>query len=156
MRGENFMELLHASGGKVEFPEIRLGRHTKDFHWGFYCTNDYKQAKRWAKRQNPCPTINYYTYNVDSTLKKLEFKDMTDEWLDFIASCRAGNGHNYDIVEGPMADDRVWDFVKLYLNERISKKAFFEIAKFQYKTHQISFNTVKAIECLRFERSEPL
>jgi len=148
------MELLHASGGKVEYPEIRLSRHTKDFSWGFYCTNNYNQAKRWAKRQKPDPVINYYTYIENSSLKILEFTEMTDEWLDFVANCRAGNGHIYDIVEGPMADDRVWDFVKLYLNGRMSKKAFFEIAKFQYKTHKISFHSLQALQCLKFERSE--
>lgn len=36
---------------------------------------------------------------------------MTDEWLDFIADCRIGIVHNYDIVEGPMADDTIWNFV---------------------------------------------
>ena len=79
---------------------------------------------------------------------------MKGEWLDFIANCRNGNCHNYDIVCGPMVDDRVWDFVKLYLNGRMPKKAFFEIAKFQHKTHQTSFHSVTALRCLQFERSE--
>ncbi|MFR6582944.1 MAG: DUF3990 domain-containing protein [Ruminococcus sp.] len=30
---------------------------------------------------------------------------MNDEWLDFIARCRSGESHSYDIAEGPMADD---------------------------------------------------
>ena len=150
------IELIHAGGSEVVFPEIRLSPHTKDFSWGFYCTNNYNQARRWAKRKKPTPTINYYHYIENSNLKILRFEEMTDEWLNFVASCRAGNGHSYDIVEGPMADDRVWDFVKMYLTGRLSKAAFFEIAKFNYKTHQISFHTVEALRCLRFERSEPL
>jgi len=149
-------ELIHAGGGEVIFPEIRLSQHTKDFSWGFYCTNNHNQAKRWAKRKKPIPTINYYTYTENPSLKILKFEGMTDEWLDFIANCRAGNGHSYDIVEGPMADDRVWDFVKLYLSGRLSRLALLESAKFNYKTHQISFHTVEALRCLKFERSEPL
>lgn len=40
---------------------------------------------------------------------------MCDEWLDFIAECRVGKIHEYDIVEGPMADDTIWNFVNDYL-----------------------------------------
>lgn len=34
---------------------------------------------------------------------------MSEEWLDFIADCRHGKIHDYDIVEGPMADDTIWN-----------------------------------------------
>ena len=36
--------LYQGSNIKVEFPEIRKTKYTKDFSWGFYCTNDYEQA----------------------------------------------------------------------------------------------------------------
>ena len=32
--------------------------------------------------------------------------------------------HNYDIVEGPMADDTVWNYVNDFLTGRISRKQF--------------------------------
>ena len=35
------MILYHACGEVVEFPEIRKSRYTKDFSWGFYCTNNF-------------------------------------------------------------------------------------------------------------------
>lgn len=31
--------LYHGSGEEIEFPEIRKTKYTKDFSWGFYCTN---------------------------------------------------------------------------------------------------------------------
>lgn len=43
---------------------------------------------------------------------------MSDEWLDFIASCRNGQPYDYDIVEGPMADDTVYIFVQGYLDRK--------------------------------------
>lgn len=49
---------------------------------------------------------------------------MSDEWLNFIAECRAGKIHEYDIVEGPMADDTIWNFVNDYLANNISKAVF--------------------------------
>ncbi|EES48116.1 DUF3990 domain-containing protein [Clostridium botulinum] len=105
--------LYHASGEKVEFPEIRK-----------------------------------------SNFKILKFEEMNNEWLDFIAKCRSGFIHEYDIVEGPMADDTVWNFVNDYLSGDISKEIFWQLAKFKHPTHQISFHTLKALDCLKFERGE--
>ena len=51
---------------------------------------------------------------------------MSDEWLDLIAQCRNGKTHNYDIVEGPMADDTVWNYVNDFLTGRISRKQFLD------------------------------
>ncbi|HWT73467.1 MAG TPA: DUF3990 domain-containing protein [Mobilitalea sp.] len=148
------MELYHASGETVEFPEIRKGKYGKDFSWGFYCTLSYEQAKRWAKRNRVNPTINIYEYNSENNLKILHYPEMNDSWLDFISSCRAGNIHDYDIVEGPMADDTIWNYVNDFLAGEISRVAFWELAKFKYPTHQISFHTLKALDCLTFKRSD--
>lgn len=147
------MELYHASGEIVEFPEIRISKYTKDFSWGFYCTKDIEQAKRWAIRRQKTPIINVYNYEEDNSLKILKFEKMTDEWLDFIVNCRNGNIHEYDIVEGPMADDTIWTYLEDFINEKITRNAFWELAKFQYPTHQISFHTIKALKTLAFERS---
>jgi len=143
--------LYHASGEIVEFPEIRKGKYGKDFSWGFYCTKDYEQAKKWARRNRECPTVNRYSFSESDKLKVLKFVEMSDEWLDFIAMCRAGGIHEYDIVEGPMADDTVWNFVNDFLAGDISRAAFWELAKFKHPTHQMSFHTLKAIDCLEFE-----
>ena len=42
--------LYHGSNTVVEFPEVRRTKYTKDFSWGFYCTNNYDQARKWANR----------------------------------------------------------------------------------------------------------
>ena len=79
---------------------------------------------------------------------------MTDEWLDFIARCRSGETHRYDIVEGPMANDTVWNYVNDFLSGRISRRQFWALAEFRYPTHQISFHTLAALDCLTYDRSE--
>ena len=152
----NEMIIYHAGKSVVEFPEIRKTKYTKDFSWGFYCTKDYKQAERWALRREGTPIINKYQLNIKENLKVLKFEQMNDEWLDFIAACRSGEIHDYDIVEGPMADDTVWNYVNDYLNEVISRKQFWVLAEFKYPTHQISFHTIKALDCLEFKGSEAL
>ena len=87
--------LYHASSETVEFPEIRKTKFTKDFSWGFYCTNKLEQAIRWANRGYGTPVVNRYVYRPNEGLKILKFDKMTDEWLDFIARCRSGQTHNF-------------------------------------------------------------
>ena len=44
------MTVYHGGYTPVETPEIRIGRNTKDFGVGFYCTIIKEQAQRWARR----------------------------------------------------------------------------------------------------------
>lgn len=148
------MVLYHASNQIVEYPEVRKTRYTKDFSWGFYCTNNYEQAVRWANRGKGAPIINYYEYEPNTSLSVLKFEEMTDDWLDFIAVCRSGKTHSYDVVEGPMADDTIWNFVNDFLAGNITRKQFWVLAEFKYPTHQISFHTLSGLDCLEFKRSE--
>lgn len=146
--------LYHAGKEIVEFPEIRKTKYTKDFSWGFYATNNHKQAVRWANRGDGIPIVNYYEYIENHDLSILRFEKMSDEWLDFIADCRSGKTHRYDIVEGPMADDTVWNYVNDFVIGNITRKQFWTLAEFRYPTHQISFHTLAALDCLVFVKSE--
>ena len=78
---------------------------------------------------------------------------MTDEWLDFVVSCRSGSSHEYDIVIGPMADDQVYSYVLDYISGIISREAFWVLAKFKYPTHQIVFCTEKSLKTLKYVNS---
>ena len=129
--------LYHGSKVEVAYPEIRITKYTKDFSWGFYCTSDYKQAYRWADRRSENGVVNVYKYIENPQLNILRFSEMTDEWLDFIARCRKGETHSYDIVEGPMADDTIWDFVNGFMSGKISRSVFWEYAKFRYPAQGI-------------------
>lgn len=145
--------IFHGTQEIVKEPEIRITKYNKDFYFGFYCTVLKQQAKRWATRFNGKGYINEYQYTPDDTLNYKHFPKMTEEWLDFIAAGRAGKSHSYDIVEGPMADDEVYDHVEEFLSGKISRKAFWELVKFKKPTHQISFHTARALETLKFVKA---
>ena len=49
---------------------------------------------------------------------------MTEEWLDFIVACRLGRAHDYDIVEGPMANDTIFNYVQNFVDGKISVRRF--------------------------------
>ena len=82
-----------------------------------------------------------------------QFDEMTEEWLDFIADCRNGKPHGYDIVIGAMANDQVWNYVADYIAGILTREQFWVLAKFKHPTHQIAFCTPQALECLKFLES---
>ncbi|MBP5716166.1 MAG: DUF3990 domain-containing protein [Bacteroidales bacterium] len=147
------LTLYHGSNIAVERPEILVVGFFKDFGYGFYCTNLEKQAHKWALTRKGDSIISVYQYAADSSLKTLSFPTMTDEWLDFVIQCRQGVRHDYDIVEGPMADDQIWDYVEDLIDGTITREAFWVLAKFKYPTHQMVFCTPKALATLTFEKS---
>ena len=142
-------------GGKeiIEFPEIRLTKYNKDFYFGFYCTIFKEQAERWSTRYGTRGVVNEYLYVPSKNLRVLIFDGMTEEWLDFIVACRIGKSHDYDIVEGPMANDTIFNYIQNFLDGQITRAALWELAKFRRPTHQISFHTARALAALRFLRS---
>lgn len=133
-------------------PKIYLDGSYKDFGYGFYCTNFEIQAKRWALTKKNRHVVNVYSYTENENLNCLIFKEMSDEWLDFVVSSRQGERHDYDIVEGPMADDTIWNYVDDFARGMISRAAFWELVKFKYPTHQIVFCTEAALKCLEYDR----
>lgn len=138
---------------KVRNPEVRKTRYAKDFSWGFYCTSNYEQAAHWSKKGRSRGIVNVFEYTESPMLNIKKFPEMSDEWLDFIAICRSGKHHDYDIVEGPMADDTIWNYVNDFLSGDISREAFWALAKFKHPTHQISFHTEVALKCLSFKEA---
>ena len=79
---------------------------------------------------------------------------MTDEWLDFIANCRKGIPHHYDIVIGAMANDQIYNYIEDFIAGVITREQFWVLAKFKYPTHQICFSTEASLRCLSFVESE--
>ena len=148
--------VYHGSNIEVPVPRILQNGFYKDFGYGFYCTRYEKQAKRWAMTRKGESILNRYEYRLHPDLKVLSFVEMTDEWLDFVVDCRRGIEHAYDIVEGPMADDQIWNFVEGFVAGRIPREAFWGLVKFNYPTHQIVFCTEAALSTLTFEGSEVL
>lgn len=145
--------VYHGGYTPVETPEIRVGRNTKDFGICFYCTIIKEQAQRWARRYDT-KIVSIYDVRLNQDLNIKEFREMTDEWLDFIISCRSGKVHDYDIVIGAMADDQIYNYISDYMDGTITREQFWVLAKFKYPTHQITFCTKEALKCLEYRGYE--
>lgn len=149
------MTVYHGGYEAVKYPEIRVGRNTKDFGTGFYCTIIKEQAERWARRYSD-KVVSIYDVILNEKLNIKEFDGMTEEWLDFIVACRSGKSHDYDIVIGAMADDQIYNYVSDYIDGVITREQFWVLAKFKYPTHQIVFCTQQALDCLKYRGCEVL
>ena len=144
------MILYHGSQQIVRQPEIRSGKYSKDFSTGFYCTLLKEQAIRWATRFPTIGYVNIFSCKLIDNLQIKRFETMTEEWLDFIVACRHGETHDYDLVDGPMANDTIFNYVQDFIDGTISREAFWALAKFKRPTHQICFHTQKALDTLTF------
>ena len=152
--------LYHTGPETVKVPEIRRIGKPKDFGWGFYTTEIKKQAESYAtrSRMNGRGVITEYKYYSDrlDNLAIKRFTETDEEWLDFIVYCRDGNSHNYDMVEGPMADDEVWDLIEFVMDGSLSKDKALEEIRFHYRTHQICFLTTEALESIEYEKERTI
>lgn len=117
------MIVYHGGLVSIEKPEILVPVRTLDFGNGFYTTTSQEQAENWIKiktRRENVLTGVLSIYEIPDEFyreKKLRikvFEGATEDWLQFIL----GNGlnkdyvHSYDIVCGPVADDRVYGMLK--------------------------------------------
>lgn len=155
------MRLYHGSFLPIPTPDLTHSRSNVDFGRGFYTTPIYEQAVNWCmkfKRRGKDGVISCYAFDETAynTLKVLRFESYSEQWLDFILSCRSGNDtSDYDIVVGGVANDKVFNTVELYLEHLIDKTEAIKRLRYEKPNLQICFRSEAALEkYLRFEGSE--
>ena len=159
MQRVEVMKIYHGSIEKVETPEIRKSNRTLDYGQGFYTTTSYEQAEAWVRRRmNEKRTSRGYVcvYELNKaaleSLNRLIFEQPTEEWVDFVMKNRTQKGyvHEYDIVYGPVANDRVYAAFALYEGGLINKQALIAELKVYKLVDQYLFHTEKALQALTF------
>lgn len=152
------MKVYHGSLKIVEEPVIRIPNRTLDYGTGFYTTTSESQAGAWALRKvNNVSNIGYINVyeldeNIFSDLNILSFEGPTEEWLDFVMRNRTDSGfrHEYDIVCGPVANDRVYAAFALYESGFINKNELIKELKAYKLVDQYLFHTEKSLSALSF------
>lgn len=90
-------------------------------------------------------------------LKILRFDSYSEEWLNFVLTCRHGqDASDYDIVIGGVANDKVFNTVELYFDNLIDKNEAIRRLRFEEPNRQICFRTSAALGYLTYEGSAPL
>jgi hypothetical protein len=155
------MRVYH--GSYTEITEINLSKclPNKDFGQGFYVTKYRAHAEDWAQKMgNKYDTEGFVTEfeYVDSAFaqhicKIKHFDAYDDEWLDFVVMNRDETipypAHDYDIVEGPVANDKIQHRLVSFLAGRIKREAFLKELSYHSPTHQICFCTVVSLQLIK-------
>lgn len=152
------MVLYHGSIDVVEKPEIRIPSRSLDYGSGFYTTTSYKQAEDWVKRKlnanNQAGYVNVYEFdeNLIKSLNVLFFESPSEEWVDFVMNNRTNKDydHNFDVVYGPVANDKVYAAFALYEGGIIDKQTLILELKAYKLVDQYLFHTEKSLMAIKF------
>ena len=152
------MNIYHGSIEIVASPEIRIPNRSLDYGAGFYATTSYQQAEDWARRrlnrQTQKAFVNIYELNEEvlSTFNILKFNEPTDEWLELVMQnrTRVGFTHDYDVVYGPVANDKVYAAFALYEGGLIDKQMLIAELKTYTLVDQYLFHTEKSLQAISF------
>lgn len=156
------MKLYHGSNMSIEEIDLKRGRRGKDFGQGFYLSPDRQQAQQMAERtvdreEAGEPTLTIYQFDDSilsnpSDLKVKVFEGYTREWAEFIMMNRRNKtheqAHDYDIVYGPIADDKVGLQLSRYQLQYIPMEELIRQLSFIRPTFQYFFGTERAIRLL--------
>lgn len=136
------MRLFHASSVIVENPDVLHSREHLDFGKGFYLTTLYEQAEKYARRflfRGGHAYINEYMLDEELPGFRIRtFDKYNAEWLDFVGNCRKGiPQETFDIVEGGIANDKVFNTVDLYFSGNMSREDALGRLTFEHPNHQL-------------------
>jgi hypothetical protein len=154
------MKVYHGSYTEIDIIDLSLCQTGKDFGQGFYVTKLRKQAEVWAKKKGGKKGKSGFVTEYDfdefflensNKIKVLRFDDYGDEWLEFVVLNRKNKSkqqaHDYDIVEGPVADDRIATDIDKYIEGIISKEQFLSDL-IRNPSHQICCCTMQSLQAL--------
>lgn len=157
------MKLYHGSNMLIEQIDLTKSKPNKDFGCGFYLSDNEEQALAMARQkviqtEKGEETVNVYEFDinrlVDGSLKVKKFDSYSEEWAQFILANRNRHEtlavHDYDIVIGPIADDKVGVQIRLFNEQYIDIATLLSRLKYMKgMTIQYFFGTERAIQTLR-------
>lgn len=154
------MLLYHGSNITVQNPQIIESDRRLDFGKGFYLTSSFEQASRWAeltvkRRDSGKPVVSVFEFDESqlANLKVLRFNQAQKEWLEYVTLNRKNQdipNDNYDIVIGPVANDRTMPVISLYFAGIYDIEETLKRLMPQKLHDQYTFRTETALKALKF------
>lgn len=146
----------------IENIDLSRTKPYKDFGKGFYLSDNLTQAQEMAQQRvliSREGEEHVMTYEFDekvlndASLKVKRFRAYSMEWLNFVLKNRSKKNcehHGYDIVIGPIANDKVGLQIRLFESKYIDKKTLLRKLKYiKGMTIQYYFGTQRAIDKLQ-------
>ena len=156
--------LYHGTNQSFDAIDLQRGLPNKDFGRGFYLTDSIecavKTARQRVDRLGGAPKVLVFRIEEEklTLLNVKRFAVPTREWALFVRANRRdyvdADDHNrdnrYDLVVGPIANDRLSLQFRLFDKGIISLDDFVDGLKFRQVYMQYSFHTNRSIELLEF------
>ena len=160
----NKITIYHGSQNIIEKPTFGLGKKNNDFGLGFYTTTSFDQAKRWSisktkLEKSGIATVSIFTVPNDFLQTKglyvQDFNKADEQWLDFVIANRTDENFSfqYDIVKGPVANDRVFASLNAFESGFMDKPTLLKELRTWVYVDQILFHTEKALKILSYSRA---
>lgn len=153
------MILYHGSNIIIEKIDLTRSKPNKDFGQGFYLSDNETQAQEMAVFKSMQlggePVVSKFEFNEElmssDSLKNRIFEDYSEEWADFVFANREGGFvEKYDIVYGPIANDKIGLQIRKLKDGSIDKAEFLNRLKYMKGiTFQYFFGSKKAIKHLK-------
>jgi hypothetical protein len=158
------MTLYHGSNLSFNVIDLEKGLPAKDFGCGFYTTDSLECAEKTASqrvmRLGGVPKVMVFDCDesVFGSMNVRAFATPSREWALFVRANRRvdceAEDHNrdnrYDIVRGPIANDKLSLLFRLYERDIITVDEFARRMQFKELYTQYSFHTERALSALRF------
>ncbi len=152
------MILYHGSNIIIEQIDLSKSKPNKDFGRGFYLSDNEAQAYEMAVFKSMQlggePAISKFEFDDtimnEASLRVKVFEDYSEEWADFVYANREGKPVDlYDIVYGPIANDKVGLQIRKLKDGTIDKAEFMNRLKYMKGvTFQFFFGSEEAIKHL--------
>lgn len=154
------MQLYHGSNVVVRNPQILQTDRRLDFGTGFYLTSSFEQASRLAQlttQRRGCgkETVSVFLFDesIAGALSILRFEKAEREWLEYVTANRKNekiDNDNYDIVSGPVANDRTMPVISLFFSGIYDIEETIRRLLPQKLHDQYAFKTEKSLTALKF------
>ena len=161
------MKLYHGTNVEFEFIDIEYCPPHRDFGRGFYTTQIKIHAEQRAQdkvaKEGGTAIVKELEFSEtmfdDPALRVKRFAEADEEWALFVMHNRTlpedAAGHDYDIVEGPVANDKMFKQFNLYKRNQLKLAKFVKSLKHSEPTHQIAFCSERALDILFDYNDDP-
>ena len=153
---ETKLTLCHGSNCDFSSIDLSKAKDKRDYGKGFYLTTFKSQAKEWAeilyaRFGGDGVYIYEFEFEKNSNLSIKQFDGISEDWLIFIRDNRIKGGiqHNFDIVQGPVANDKTNRTLALFVEGIYTAKEALKKLRFNKLNDQISIHTEKALTHLK-------
>lgn len=152
------MILYHGSNMPIEQIDLDKSKPNKDFGRGFYLSESEDQAMQMANFKSQLlggeSIVTRFEFDEaliqSQVLRTKVFLEYSEEWADFVFANREGREvEQYDIVYGPIANDKIGLQIRKLKDGTIDKSEFLDRLKYMKGiTYQYFFGTQAAIKHL--------